>query len=106
MIRFFKTQPVFVFGFLELVIGALVAGGVIDPELGGSLSAILAFLAASPKLGVVWNAVTPVETVKDTVTDAATQVLSRASSNAAGKVGEVTDAGRTIVQDVVQEVLG
>lgn len=106
MLRFIKTQPVFIFGLLELVIGALIAAEILAPELGGSLGAILAFIAAAPKMGVVWNAVTPVVKVVDLATEVGMKTAEQLSGDTAGAIGVVTERAQGVVDAVVETVVG
>jgi len=76
-------------------IASIITGVSGHPEFTPVLIAVgLAFLG-------VRSQVTPTSKVENVTETAATEVLKQASSTAAGKVGEITDAGLALVKDVV-----
>lgn len=101
--KFLKDHPTFGGAALSLL-GAVLGIFIHNPELVASLVGIAALFVG------LHQVVTPVTTAAAKITDAATQAATQVAADLdqtiAGGIGEVTDAGQSIVNNAIDKTIG
>lgn len=98
MLTRLKREPLLISAFLTLL-GVVLGIYLKNPELVAALVGVVAAM-----LGIR-QTVTPVGKVPEIATEVATKTVEQLSSHTVGKVGEITDGAKEVIDQTVGKIL-